>query len=85
MAVRLPLCSQACALDAAAVPCLARPRVAPMLMLRSTCCARSEVLTGAIGWYIVWYICMAGWPAVERAARDDQARELQGSQAALGC
>lgn len=46
------------------------------------CC---EVLTGAIGWYIVGIYCMVGWPAVDRAARDDQARELQGSQAALGC
>jgi len=48
----------------------------------ATCC---EVLTGGIGLYIAGYICMVGWPAVERAARDDQARELQGSQAALGC
>jgi hypothetical protein len=62
--VRLPLCSQACALDAAAVPCLARPRVASKLMLRR-CAVRCSPVPSA-GTLLVYTAWWAGLRLTER-------------------
>jgi len=68
VAVRLPLCSQACALDAAAAPCLARPRVAPKLMLgrRAVLAVRCSPLASAGRTLLGTSACWAGLRLTER-------------------